>query len=177
VPDEQKKEDTKEQEKKEEKPKETDEEKQKKQLEELKSKIKKEKDTKVQNAAKMLDTREKIERDYEEDLLVVAFQSSSKTKRAVEAKRPTQEEMMTIMRLSAESAIYEGRTDPDSLSRMVDIYDKLPELAAELSVDKTLDKMFWKKKVSFGALQSFITELIKETQRGFVTADELEKFR
>jgi len=153
------------------------EDKQKQQLSELKSKIKKEKDNKMQDAVKMIATREKLERDYEEDLILVTFSSSAETKRTVKAKRPSQEEMMTIMRLSAEAAIYEGKMDPQSLKRMVDIYDQLPTLAGELSVDKTLDKEFWTKKVSFATLQNFITEVIRTTQTGALSSKELDSFR
>jgi len=86
--------------------------------------------------------------------------------------------MMMIMRLSAEAAIYEGKMDSDSLEKMVNIYDKLPELAATLSVDRLLDTKFWSDKVSFSALQNFITELIKETQKGAgIPDDDLKTFR
>ena len=158
-------------------PEKTREQKGKEQLEELKAKIKKEKSNKIQEAAKMIATREKLERDYEEDLITVSFSSSSETKRSIKAKRPSQEEMMTIMRLSAEAAIYEGKMDPQSLKRMVDIYENLDSLAAKLSVDKTLDEDFWKSKVSFSTLQNFITEVVRTTQTGALSSDEIDSFR
>ena len=88
-------------------------------------------------------TREKLERDYEEDVLSVTFFSSPETKRMIKAKRPTQKEMMMIMRLSAEAAIYEGKMDEKSLQRMTDIYDQLPKLAADLTTDKKLNAEFF----------------------------------
>jgi len=151
----------------------TPKEEMKKFKEELKEKESKTSQTVIQQIA----TRDKLERDYKEDLLSVEFYSSSETKRMVKAKRPTQEEMMTIMRLSAEASIYEGKMDSKSLQRMVDIYDKLPQLAAKLTVDKTLDESFWKEFVSFSTLQGFITELIRVTQMGPMSGDEMEKFR
>jgi len=98
-------------------------------FDELKEKIDKKKTTDIQEVIKQIATRDKLERDYEEDILYVTFYSSPETKRTVLAKRPTQKEMMTIMRLSAEAAIYEGKMDNNSLDKMVSIYEKLPELA------------------------------------------------
>ena len=144
----------------------------------LHDKIKKQKKTDTEAIIKQIATRDKLERDYKEDLLDVSFYSSPETRRMVRAKRPTQEQMMTIMRLSAEAAIYEGRMDPKSLSKMVDIYDRLPELASSLCIDKQLNKEFWTKKVSFATLQNFITELIAETQKGTgVTPEDMKNFR
>jgi len=122
-------------------------------------------------------TRDKLERDYNEDILPVQFYSSPETLRMIQARRPTQEEMLLIMRLSAEAAIYEGKMDSDSLKKMVEIYEKLPKLAAKLSVDPKLDEKFWKTKVSFTALQDFITSLIAATQRGPISEEEMESFR
>jgi len=130
-----------------------------------------------QKIIQQIATRDKLERDYKEDLLSVDFQSSPETKRMIKAKRPTQTEMMTIMRLSAEAAIYEGKMDPQSLQRMVDIYDKLPKLAAVLATDKNLDEAFWKTKVSFSTLQNFITELIRVTQQGPMSEEDMKSFR
>ena len=138
--------------------------------------LKRQKKTKREIIAQIA-TRDKLERDYKEDVLRVSFHSSPETIRVVEARRPTQDEMLMIMRLSAEASIYEGKMDPDSLRKMVDIYEKLPELAAKLSVDKKLDKQFWTSKISFTALQDFITSLIAATQRGPITEEEIESFR
>ena len=149
----------------------------KKQLENFKKEVKTKKGQDKETIIRQIATRDKLERDYKEDLLSVDFYSSPETKRMIKAKRPTQTEMMTIMRLSAEAAVYEGRSDPKSLQRMVDIYDKLPKLAAVLSVDKNLDEVFWKNKVSFSTLQNFITELISATQRGPMSEEDMKSFR
>jgi len=150
----------------------------KEKFKELEEKVGEKKKTDTKELIRQIATREKLERDYNEDIINVTFFSSPETKRTVLAKRPTQKEMMTIMRLSAEAAIYEGKMDPESLKKMVEIYDQLPELAASLTLDKSLDKNFWTNKVSFATLQNFITELIRETQRGTgVTSEELQSFR
>jgi len=149
-----------------------------KDFKELKEKIDSKKKSDTKKIIQQIATREKLERDYEEDVLEVTFFSSPETQRMIKAKRPTQKEMMVIMKLSAEAAIYEGKVDPSSLDKMVKIYEKLPELAATLSIDKSLDVKFWTDKVSFTTLQNFITELIKETQRGSgIDAEELKSFR
>jgi len=123
-------------------------------------------------------TRERLERDYNEDIINVTFFTSPQTRRMVKAKRPTQKEMLAIMKLSAEAAIYEGKVDAKSLERMTSIYEQLPELAANLSLDKKLNTEFWTEKVSFATLSNFITELIKETQKGTdVSQEDLKSFR
>jgi hypothetical protein len=150
----------------------------KEKIDDLRKKIDKKGKTDTKEYIKQIATREKLERDYKEDVLKVAFYSSPETQRMILARRPTQKQMMTIMRLSAEAAVYEGKMDPDSLTKMVDIYDKLNELASELVVDKKLDSEFWSNYVSFSTLQNFISELVRETQKGTgVTSEELENFR
>lgn len=147
-------------------------------LQELRDKYKQQKEEQTINIPKIIATREKLERDFQEDILEITFKSSGQTERTLIARKPSQDEMMTIMRLSAEAAIYEGRMDPDSLGRMVDIYSKLPELAAALCIDKTLDAEFWKKSTSFGTLSNFIIEVIRVTQTGGpnITTDEMKTF-
>ena len=126
----------------------------------------------------LVSTRAKIEGDYDDDLLKVTFDTSPETRRTVLAKKPTNKEMITIMRLSAEAAKYEGNADPNSLIKMVEIYEQLSGIADKLSIDKTLDEEFWNEKVSFSTLQNFITSLITESQKGSgVTEAELKKFR
>jgi len=147
------------------------------QAKEMREKIIKKDQKSKETLIKQIATRDKLERDYMEDLLSVEFYSSPETKRMIKARRPSQSEMMTIMQLSAEASIYEGRMDEKSLQRMVGIYDKLPTLAASLSVDKKLDEEFWKEKVSFTTLQSFITELIRVTQTGPISEDDMSSFR
>jgi len=86
--------------------------------------------------------------------------------------------MILIMKLSAEAAIYETKFDEKSVSKMTEIYSQLNKLAADLSLDNKLDAKFWSEMVSFATLQNFITELIKETQKGTgVTAEDMESFR
>ena len=149
-----------------------------KDFDELEEKISNKKQEDTKKVIKQIATRDKLERDFKEDLLEVVFFSSPETQRMIKARRPTQAEMMTIMRLSAEAALYEGKMDAKSLDKMINIYDGLNDLAASLSVDKALNSDFWKNKVSFSTLQNFITELIRETQKGVgVSQDDLEKFR
>ena len=154
---------------------------------ELEKKIEKKKLTDTAELIKQIATRDKLERDFKEDILTVEFNTSPETRRAIKARRPTQEEMVDIMRLSAEAALYEAAMYDTSLKpkelkdvydKMIKIYEKLPELAASLAIDKTLDAEFWRKHISFSALQNFITELIKATQAGStVTPEELKSFR
>lgn len=147
------------------------------QAEKLKEKVQKKDVDDVSKIIKQIATRDKLERDYKEDLLDVEFYSSPETKRTVKARRPTQEEMISILRLSTEATIYEGRMDEKSISRMLSVYDQLPKIAAKLSVDTNLNEEFWKTKISFFALQSFITELIKTNQAAPVSDADMQSFR
>ena len=149
-----------------------------KKIAEIKEKSGKTTEKKIEEARKLISTRSKIEGDYDDDLLKVTFDTSPETRRTILAKKPTNKEMITIMKLSAQAAKYEGSADPDSLIKMVEIYEQLSGIADKLSVDKTLDEEFWNEKVSFSTLQGFITNLITESQRGTgVTEEELKKFR
>lgn len=147
-------------------------------FEEIRQKTQATEKKKSEEARDLLTTRTKIEGDYDDDLLKVAFSTSPETRRTILAKKPTNKEMITIMKLSAQAAKYEGSADPDSLIKMVEIYEQLSGIADKLSLDKNLDEEFWNEKVSFATLQNFITELITESQRGTgVTEKELKKFR
>lgn len=145
---------------------------------ELRKEIKKQKGTDQQKVIQQIATRARLERDYKEDVLEVVFYTSPETQRKLQARRPTQKQMILIMTLSAEAAIYESKFDEKSVSKMTEIYSKLNSLAAELSLDDNLDEEFWATNVSFATLQNFITELIKETQKGTgVPSEEMESFR
>jgi len=122
-------------------------------------------------------TRDKIERDFKEDILRVSFSTSPETKRTVKATRPTQRQMITIMKLTAEAMMYENRTDQKSLDKMLSVYSELPKVAAELCVDKSMNEEFWVDRVSFSSLQDFITNVMIKAQSGSLEEGELESFR
>ena len=144
----------------------------------LRKEIKKGKGADQQQIIQQIATRTLLERDYQEDVLNVVFYTSPQTQRKLQARRPTQKQMIMIMKLSAEAALYESKYDEKSIAKMTEIYSQLNSLAADLTLDAKLDKEFWASKVSFATLQNFITELIKETQKGTgVTPDEMKNFR
>jgi len=144
----------------------------------LKEDINKKKGSDQQQIIQQIATRTLLERDYQEDVLEVVFFTSPQTQRKLQARRPTQKQMIMIMKLSAEAALYESKFDDKSIAKMTEIYSQLNGLAADLTLDKKLDKEFWANKVSFATLQNFITELIKETQKGTgVSPDEMKNFR
>jgi len=126
-----------------------------------------------------LATRDKLERDYQEDHIYVTFNSSPQTRRTILARRPNKKEFIEILKLGVEAAKFEGLGDPQSLEKLSNTYSRLNELAATLSVDKNLDTKFWDEKVSFAALWNFINELVSESQQniGGVTESELQSFR
>jgi len=145
-------------------------------INELKGKINKKEQTDMESIIKQVATRDKLERDYMEDLLEVEFQSSPETKRMVKARRPTQKQMLLIMTLSLQASVYEKLNSEQAIQKMTEIYGQLSNLAATLCVDKSLDEGFWSEKVSFNTLQNFISELIKVTQEGPIKNEEMKKF-
>lgn len=156
---------------------EQDETPQKDKIAELKGKIAKKEGTELEAIIKQVATRDKLERDYFEDLLEVEFYTSPETKRMVKARRPTQKQMLLIMSLSLQANIYEKLSTEGSIKKMTEIYEQLANLAATLCEDKKLDEEFWSSRVSFTTLQNFISELIRITQQGPVSDAELDTFR
>ena len=68
--------------------------------------------------------------------------------------------------------------DKESLAKMKEIYSGLDRIAANLSIDKKLDKQFWNECIGFDGLQSFVTELIVAFQTGTgVPPSEMKNFR
>ena len=143
----------------------------------LKEEVKKTQAKKIEEAKNILATRDKIERDYLEDTLLVTFSTSPETKRTILARRPNNNEMIQILTLSAQAAKYEGSADPSALISMVEIYKKLHTIAARLSIDPKLDEKFWSEKVSSSTLQSFISQLVAEAQKPGVSPEDFKKFR
>lgn len=148
-------------------------------MKELKGKVRKKTEVNQEEFAKQLATRSKLERDYEEDIIKVTFNSSPETRRTIQARRPNKREFLEILSLSIQASKFEGLGDAKSLENLGEIYTGLHQVAAKLSVDKTLDEKFWETKVSFVTLQNFIGEVMNEAQRGVggVTEDELKNFR
>jgi hypothetical protein len=146
-------------------------------IDELKGKISKKEGQDVEAIIKQIATRDKLERDYFEDLLEVAFYTAPGIKRMVRARRPTQKQMLLIMTLSMQASIFEKLNSEDSIKKMTEIYGQLAGLAATLCDDKKLNEEFWSEKVSFTTLQNFIGELIRVTQQGPISEEELDKFR
>lgn len=149
-----------------------DEEKSKEEIfDELKDK--KEKDEQ-ENVKKSIATRKLIERDYEEDMVKVTFETSPETKRTIIAKRPTNKEMMAIMKLSAEARKFE---EEGSTGDLLETYKEISEIAAKLSKDNDLDRDFWNESISFTTLMNFISELLNAETGEKISEEEMKSFR
>lgn len=147
-------------------------------LKRLKENIGEEKTNKVQKAQKLIATRDKLERDFKEDVIQVTFKTSSQTERTIEARKPTNKEQTAIMTLAAKSMKAEGSTDPDDLEDLSEVNSQLAHLAASLSLDKNLNEEFWDEYVSSEILSNFITSLIITVQQSSgIEPKEMEKFR
>jgi len=144
-------------------------------MKKLKENISKKSKASSTEFAKLLATREKLERDYKEDYMYVTFYSSPEIKRTILARRPNQEEFLKILSLIIAATKYED--DPDSLEKLKEVYSDFHKIAASLCIDKKLDEEFWSKSVSFDTLQNFITEVINESQKSAIPEDELKSFR
>lgn len=128
---------------------------------------------------KQIATRNILERDYIDDTVEVVFSPTPGVKRKVKARKPNFMETLDILKLSAAIGEMTNRPENANWDKVEESYKRLPELASQLCVDKELDAEFWSKKQSFAALQTFVTELVVESQRdiGGMTRDELESFR
>ncbi|MBE3094085.1 MAG: hypothetical protein IMZ52_03570 [Actinobacteria bacterium] len=146
-------------------------------IDKLKGKVAKKEQTDVESIIKQVATRDKLERDYYEDLLEVAFYTAPGIKRMIKAKRPTQKQMLMIMTLSLQASIYEKLNNEQAITKMTEIYGQLSNLAATLCEDKKLDEKFWSECISFTTLQNFISELIRMTQQGPISDSEISSFR
>lgn len=140
---------------------------------------KKSNEQKTSNVKDMLEIRKRIERDYEEDVMDVSFNTSKETTRCVLAKQPTNSEMINILEMSADANRFEQSKDSDALYKMLKTYKKLGKIASDLSIDPKLDEDFWNNKVSSQSLQNFISALIITAQSGggSVSKKDMENFR
>ena len=144
----------------------------------LKEKSKKADEKRVIDVMRNLATRDILERDFQEDTLIVVFETAPGVKRAIEARRPTHREMMDLMRLSILAGKFEGIGDAESLDAMNKVWKDFGKIAADLSKDPQLDQDFWENRISATALQNFISELITTAVRGTnLPNEEIEKFR
>lgn len=147
-------------------------------IERLQKKIKNKESEEKKRLLALFATREKLERDYKEDIICVTFQTSPTTKRTIEARKPTHSEMITILRLLSEVASISGKEiSPKVAKNLTEAFEELPKLAAELTTDPSLDEDFWKNKISFQALINFITSLMEESNKPPISKEELENFR
>jgi len=140
-------------------------------------KLKKSETKKSIEFLQQLATREKLERDYKEDIIRVTFETSPETKRTILARRPTHKEMIKLIDMVVAASAMEQPTDRESLKKLASVYRELPKMAASLCIDKQLDEKFWSEKVSWNALQNFLNELIAAAQSPGLTKEELESFR
>lgn len=145
---------------------------------EFEDKLKKTEEKKALEFLQELATREKLERDFEEDRIYVTFHTSPETKRTILTRRPTHSEMFEIIRLLIAVSNFSGPgAPPEERKKFEEAYSKLPKIAASLCVQPRLDEKFWSEKATWNALQDFITEVISASQKPNITDKELESFR
>ena len=145
---------------------------------EFEAKLKKTEEKKAKEFLKELATREKLERDFQEDLIYVTFDTSSETKRTVLTRRPTHSEMFEIIRLLMAVSSFTGlEASKEEQEKFEEAYAKLPKIAASLCVQPKLDEEFWSKKATWNALQNFISAVIEASQSPTISEKELTSFR
>ena len=145
---------------------------------EFEAKLKKTEEKKAMEFMKELATREKLERDFKEDLIYVTFETSTETKRTILTRRPTHSEMFEIIKLLMAVSSFTGvEATKEEQEKFEEAYSKLPKIAASLCVKPKLDEKFWSEKATWNALQNFITEVIAASQQPSVTDKELQSFR
>jgi hypothetical protein len=138
--------------------------------------ISEDKTTKMTDVSRQIATRDLLERDFKEGILRIPFKTSSDTNRVIKAYRPNQKQMIIMMKLTAEAMLYDNTSDPKNLSKMVNIYEQLPKLAEELSVDKKFNQTFW-ETAPVDVLMGFVMAVMAISQTGGLESSELDSFR
>jgi len=145
---------------------------------EFEAKLKKSEEKKAAEFMKELATRDKLERDFKEDIMYVTFETSPETKRTVLTRRPTHSEMLELIRLLITVSKFGGEAmTEDDFKKFEDAYEKLPKIAASLCVKPTLDEKFWSQVATWDALQSFINAVLSAGQSPRISEQEMKSFR
>ena len=147
-------------------------------LAKLRGDIKDDNVEKFKEAQKLIATRDRLERDYKEDVLKVTFKTSTETYRTIESRKPTNKEMSIILSLAASALKAQASNTPEDLLKLKEVFTLIAGIAASLAVDKTLDQEFWDNNVGSDTLSNFVNGIVIATQRGSgVSPDEMKKFR
>ncbi|RLA81662.1 MAG: hypothetical protein DRG33_00135 [Deltaproteobacteria bacterium] len=145
---------------------------------EFEAKLRKTEEKKALEFFKELATREKLERDFKEDVLYITFETSPETKRTVMTRRPTHSEMFELIRLVLSVSRFTGENPSDEdIKAFQEAYERLPKIAASLCIKPKLDEKFWSEVATWTALQNFINEVITAAQAPRISDKELESFR
>ena len=119
-----------------------------------------------------------LEREFAKDTMLVTFNINKDKKVTIEAKKPTPKEVLEIMKFSIRASKYEGKTDTKSLEEMVSIYEELPKIAAEYSLDPKMDEKWWNEKAKFEGMMNFVMATILAVQSGGNIPDkQISSFR
>ena len=145
---------------------------------EFETKLKKSEEKKAAEFIKELATREKLERDFKEDIMYVTFETSPETKRTVLTRRPTHSEMLELIKLLITVSKFgeESMTEED-FKKFEEAYEKLPKIAASLCIKPKLDYKFWSQVATWDALQSFINAVLSAGQSPRISEQEMKSFR
>ena len=122
-------------------------------------------------------TRDIIETDYRNSIMKIGFETSDGVTRALKVHKPNTKQMMKILKLTSTGIRFGETANADQMDQMIEVYSQLPSMAAELSIDKSLDEKFWTDHVTFPALVDFVFGIIRASQSGGLTGDEVESFR
>jgi len=145
---------------------------------EFQAKLAKTEAKETEEAIKQLATRNKLERDFKEDLLQITFKTSPETERTVLSRRPTHSQLVEILKIMTSAAMIDRINDPEKLEQITSDYARLPKIAAELSADKSLNEKFWADTSSSMALQNFLNAVIARSMEPIgVSAKEMKSFR
>jgi hypothetical protein len=157
----------------------TDKEEVKKRLKEIEQKSKKKDKLTSEELGKLVSTRAKLERDYKEDVIEVEFKTSPQTTRMLKVRRPNTDEYLELLELILQAAKFEKSMNIEDIEGFKNVVKKLGSIAANITIDDSLDEKFWRTKVSSPALQAFINSVMAVSNTGFsnVSEGELKSFR
>ena len=130
-------------------------------------------------------TRNVIEGDSITNTINVSFDTADGVKRTIVAKKPSNSQFVKILSFPMIArglqSVGSDINDEEAIGkaeRAVNLYASFSKLAADLTVDTTLDEKFWGDSVPDTFLQSFMAGYIEALSSGVVIPkEEMEKFR
>lgn len=131
-------------------------------------------------------TRNILEQDALATTIDVTFETTPDTERTIKAKKPSNDQLVKLLSfpMVAQNLGNVGAggdmsdQERKNAEKALEMYSNFAKMAADLTIDETLDEKFWGDTVPDSFLQSFIMGYIKKISSGVVIPEEeMKRFR